>query len=160
MLYHLDDLDTALREFARVLRRPAGRLVVALYGDNHLSELFRVGAAIGRSSKIKSQARVKVDTAPALLEKYFVDVKSERAPHAFEIRDAGPVLDYQSTVGDEWPLSAKEERVVRSVVEPIIAEKGTFHIGSSIVLFTASVGCSLEKPEKKRGDVAGAEDTR
>lgn len=138
MLYHLDDPDAALREFARVLR-PGGRAFIALNGEDHLPELFQVGAAIGRTSTIKSQARVKLDTAPAFLGKYFVNITSERAPHAFEVPDAGPVLDYLSTVGDNGPLSDEEERKVRSMVEPVIAEKGTFHIGSSIVLFTASV---------------------
>ncbi|KEY70488.1 hypothetical protein S7711_09989 [Stachybotrys chartarum IBT 7711] len=138
MLYHLDDPDKALSEFARVLR-PGGRVFIALNGEDHLPELFWVGAAIGRTSKIKSQARVKLDTAPGLLCKYFVDIKPERAPHAFAVPNAEPVLDYLSTVGDNGPLTAEEEGQVRSMVEPIIAEKGTFRIGSSIVFFIATV---------------------
>lgn len=138
MLYHLDDPDAALREFARVLR-PGGRTFIALNGEDHLPELFQVGAAIGRTSTIKRQARIKVETAPTFLGKYFVDIRSERAPHAFEVPEAGPVLNYLSTVGEKGPLTVEEEKTVRGMVEPIIANKGSFHIGSSIVFFTASV---------------------
>jgi SAM-dependent methyltransferase len=47
VLYHLDDPDAALREFARVLRL-GGRLAVAVDGRDHLGELTAIGAAIGR----------------------------------------------------------------------------------------------------------------
>lgn len=138
MIYHLDDPDKAFGEFARVLR-PGGRVFIALNGEDHLPELFWVGAAIGRTSKIKSQARVKLDTIPEFLSKHFVDIKPERAPQSFAVPSAEPVLDYLSTVGDKGPLTAEDEKQVRSMVEPIISEKGTFHIGGSIVLFTATV---------------------
>ncbi|KAK0622950.1 S-adenosyl-L-methionine-dependent methyltransferase [Immersiella caudata] len=135
MLYHLDDPDAALREFARVLRPGTGRLFVALNGEDHLQELFAVGAAIGRASLIKKQARVTLDTAPALLGKYFDDVKQEGAPGAFEVGEAKPVVDYLATVGDGGPLSDEERRVATGLVEGVIRDKGVFTIEKSMVLF-------------------------
>lgn len=137
MLYHVDDPDGALREFARVLR-PGGRIFIALNGEDHLPELFHVGAAIGRASVIKSQARVTVDTVPALLAKYFVGVASERSPGDFRVPAAQPVIDYLGTVGDNGPLSLEEESIARGIIEPVIAEKGVFRIGKSMILFTGS----------------------
>ncbi|MCM1020568.1 class I SAM-dependent methyltransferase, partial [Micromonospora sp. XM-20-01] len=62
MLYHVDNPEAALREFARVLR-PSGRVFIALNGEDHLPELFDVGAAIGRPSMIKKQAKLRADAA-------------------------------------------------------------------------------------------------
>ncbi|KAK0654919.1 methyltransferase type 11 [Cercophora newfieldiana] len=143
MLYHVDDPDAALREFARVLRPGTGRVFIALNGEDHLSELFEVGAAIGRTSLIKKQARVRVDTAPELLGRYFDAVRQERAPGAFEVREARPVVDYLGTVGEEGPLSEEEARVATGLVEGVIAEKGVFRIGKSMVLFEGVAKGSL-----------------
>lgn len=48
MLYHLDDPDVALREFARV-PCVGGRVAIAVNGAGHLAELDAFGPAIGRS---------------------------------------------------------------------------------------------------------------
>ncbi|KAK1826968.1 S-adenosyl-L-methionine-dependent methyltransferase [Podospora conica] len=139
MLYHVDDPDAALKEFARVLK-PGGRVFVALNGDGHLAELFAVGAAIGRASVIKREARVAVETAPGLLGRYFEGVKSERAPGDFFVPDVQPVLDYLGTVGDGGALSSEEETVARGMVESVVREKGGFKIGKDMVLFSGVRG--------------------
>jgi SAM-dependent methyltransferase len=138
MLYHLDDPDAALVEFARVLR-PGGRVFIALNGEDHLPELFSVGTAIGRPSLIKSQARVRVDTVGQILSRHFIDINSERAPGAFEVPKPEPVLDYLGTVGENGPLSADEEKQARSIIEAAIADRGNFYIGKSMYLFTGSL---------------------
>lgn len=139
MLYHVDDPDAALREFARVVR-PGGRVFVALNGDDHLAELFAVGAAIGRASVIKKEARVTVETAPQLLGRYFEGVLVERAPGDFYVPDVQPVLDYLGTVGDGGALTAEEEGIARRMVEPVVSEKGGFRVGKDMVLFSGVRG--------------------
>ncbi|KAK4448498.1 S-adenosyl-L-methionine-dependent methyltransferase [Podospora aff. communis PSN243] len=135
MLYHVDDPDAALREFSRVLRPGTGRLFLALNGDDHLQELFSVGAAIGRTSLIKKQARVTLDTAPGLVGRYFDSVTQERAPGAFEVKEAKPVVDYLETVGDGGLLSEEERTVATDLVEGVLREKGAFTVVKNMVLF-------------------------
>ncbi|KAI4272099.1 MAG: hypothetical protein LQ337_005543, partial [Flavoplaca oasis] len=90
MLYHLDSPATALAEFARVLR-PRGALRVSLNGRDHISELLALGHRIGRPSPIVGAARINAETAGEMLEKCFGDVRMERFPGGFEVRDVEAV---------------------------------------------------------------------
>lgn len=134
MLYHVDDPDAALAEFARVLR-PGGRVQVALNGMDHLEELLNVGAEVGRPSVIRDRARVVAETAAKYLEKHFTDVTWERCPGAFEVPKYEPVLAYINSIGDE-PLGAEAEAKARRIIEDTIAEEGRFRVNKHMVLFT------------------------
>ena len=63
VLYHVPDLDLALREVARVLR-PSGRLVAATFGEDHLHELWKLldnvhVAALGFSRESASESLLR-----------------------------------------------------------------------------------------------------
>ncbi|CAI4210941.1 unnamed protein product [Parascedosporium putredinis] len=115
MLYHVDDPDAALAEFAR--------------------ELLNVGAEVGRPSVIRDRARVVAETAAKYLEKHFTDVTWERCPGAFEVPKYEPVLAYINSIGDE-PLGAEAEAKARRIIEDTIAEEGRFRVNKHMVLFT------------------------
>ena len=134
MLYHVDDPDAALKEFARVLR-PGGKVHIALNGMDHLEELLNVGAEVGRPSVIRDRAKVVAETAAGYLEKYFADVTYERCPGAFEVPRYEPVLAYINSIGDE-PLGGDQEAKARRIIEDTIAQKGKFHVNKHMVLFT------------------------
>jgi SAM-dependent methyltransferase len=53
MLFHVEDLDGALGELARVLR-PGGRLVAATNGPDHLCELYELAGAAPLESRFSS----------------------------------------------------------------------------------------------------------
>lgn len=135
MLYHLDDPDSAIKEFARVLR-PGGRLKTALNGREHITELLELGTAIGRPSQILNAARITAETGPEHLAKHFEQVSTETFPGDFVVPTVGPVLDYLGSWGDE-PLSKEQETSVRAVVEPRIAAEGNFKIRKDMVLLSA-----------------------
>lgn len=135
MLYHIDDPDAALAEFARVLR-PGGQLAVALNGLDHLDELLAIGALVGRPSVIRNQARIVAETAPQFLSRHFTDVSSQRFPGAFDVPTPEPVLAYLASLGDQ-PLNAEQEAAARKIIEPKIAAEGSFRICKNMVLFTA-----------------------
>ncbi|KAE9973413.1 hypothetical protein EG328_000749 [Venturia inaequalis] len=135
MLYHLDNPDTGIKEFARVLR-PGGKLKTALNRRTHIEELINLGTAIGRPSQILNTAKITAETAPEYLAKHFEDVEAIRFPGDFVVSTVDPVLAYLGSWGDE-PLSEEQVAKVRAVVEPEIAEKGRFKIRKEMVLLSA-----------------------
>ncbi|KAI4146595.1 MAG: hypothetical protein L6R39_003407 [Caloplaca ligustica] len=136
MLYHLDDPEAALREFARVLR-PGGRLRVSLNGRDHIQELLELGAAVGRESPILDAARITAETAPDLLSICFEDVSAERFPGAFVVHGPEPVLGYLASWSDE-PMTAAQQADARALVEQKIEREGRFEIRKNMVLFSAT----------------------
>jgi SAM-dependent methyltransferase len=135
MLYHLDDPDSAIKEFARVLR-PGGRLKTALNGREHIAELLELGLAIGRPSQILNAARITAETGPEHLAKHFEHVTAEPFPGDFVVPTSEPVLAYLGSWGDER-LSSEQEASVRAVIELKTAADGNFRIRKDMVLLSA-----------------------
>lgn len=135
MLYHVDDPDAAVKEFARVLR-PGARLALALNGRDHIAELLQIGEAVGRSSTIVDAARISAETAPDLLSRHFESVASEPFPGDFVVPTPEPVLAYVASWGDD-PLTGEQEASVRRLVDDKIAAEGSFRIRKDMVLLTA-----------------------
>ena len=138
MLYHLDSPSTALSEFARVLR-PGGALRVSLNGRDHISELLALGHQIGRPSPIVDAARINAETAGGMLEKCFGEVRMERFPGGFEVRDVEAVVGYLGSWGEEG-MTGPQEDEVRRVVGGRITEEGCFKVRKDMVLFSAVKG--------------------
>ncbi len=139
MLYHLDDPDAVLREFARVLR-PGGRLAVAVNGRDHLAELDALGPAMGRPDLAVGlhQNDVTAETTPARVAAHFTDVTVERYPDELVVPAAEPILAYiVSMIG---PLTVAEESAARAAIEARIDAEGAFRVRKHTVLISATRG--------------------
>ncbi|TWD82836.1 methyltransferase family protein [Kribbella amoyensis] len=138
MLYHVDDPEAALREFARVLR-PGGRLAAAINGRDHMQELRELGPAIGRPGLLRGLVvnDFAADNGGAIVAKYFADVDVERYSSDLEIPSADPVLAYLDSLGTA-DLTPAEAAAVRDLVQAEIDAQGHFFVRRHSALITAT----------------------
>ena len=87
MLFHVEDLDRALGELARILR-PGGRLVAATNGRDHLRELHELAGAAPFESRFNS------NNAERALQKHFRSVDRIDARGWITFPDRRAAQDY------------------------------------------------------------------
>ncbi|MFG1643611.1 class I SAM-dependent methyltransferase [Amycolatopsis sp. NPDC049252] len=113
MLYHLDDPDSALSEFARVLR-PGGWVAVATNGRDHLRELDDVATSVGRPDLTigGGQNGVTAESGPRRVSEWFDDVQAQRYSCDLDVPGPGPVVAYLDSLSEQ-PLSPEQRAEVQ-----------------------------------------------
>jgi len=87
MLYHVDDLDLALSEFARVLV-PGGRLVAATIGQEHMDGVWNL---VGFLPPLRQFSR---ENGEETLRRHFVHVERRDVDAVLVFPDVASVHDY------------------------------------------------------------------
>ena len=131
MLYHLDDPEAGLREFARVLRG-GGRLAVSVNGRDHLAE---IDALLPKKRSVLND--VSAENIASYVGRFFGDVVVERYPCELAIPNAEPVLRYLAS-RNPAALTAQVTASIREVVAAKVAAEGAFHVRQHAVLVTAT----------------------
>ena len=119
MLYHVEDLDLALSELARVLE-PGGKLVAVTIGEAHLAEVWRL---VGYQ---KAERPFSRENGAEQLARHFRSVQREDVDAQLVFPDAAAVHDYvESTI-----FSAEVRR-------PLPEFEGPFRAGAHATVFVA-----------------------
>jgi ubiquinone/menaquinone biosynthesis C-methylase UbiE len=130
MLYHVPDRPRAFAEVRRVLA-PGGRFHASTNGRGFMKELLDlVGPRWPFAHHIEEFG---LETGPAQLEPFFVDVRVERFENELLVTEVEPVLAYirSSSVFQGGDLDE-----VREAVQAAIARDGAFRITSKIGLIS------------------------
>jgi SAM-dependent methyltransferase len=121
MLYHVPDLDAAVRELARVLR-PGGRLVAATLGEENLADLWRLVEYPRPTRPFTAENGAEV------LRPHFSQIERRDVEAALVFPDRAAIQRY---VDSSFFAAAVEKRVpdvpepfrVRTVQAVFVAEK-------------------------------------
>jgi len=120
MLYHVEDLDRALSELARVLE-PGGKLVAVTIGEAHMAEVWRL---VGYQKVERPFSR---ENGAEQLARHFRSVQREDVDAELVFPDAAAVRDYV----DSTIFSAEVPR-------PLPEFEGPFRAGAHATVFVAA----------------------
>jgi ubiquinone/menaquinone biosynthesis C-methylase UbiE len=119
MLYHVEDVDRALSELARVLE-PGGKLVAVTIGEAHMAEVWRL---VGYQ---KAERPFSRENGAEQLARHFRSVEREDVDALLVFPDAAAVHEYV----DSTIFSAEVPR-------PLPAFDGPFRAGAYATVFVA-----------------------
>ncbi len=132
MLYHVPQIDHALREIRRVLR-PGGRLVAATNGSGHMRQLFQLARQVlpGYRAGDSSVSRFGLENGAVMVGEVLGTVQVKIYEDGLFVTDPQLLVDY---IGSMWGLGNWDGAVQSQLTELIareIAQSGGFQIDKS-----------------------------
>jgi SAM-dependent methyltransferase len=125
MLYHVEALDRALGELARVLR-PRAPLFATTNGDDHMREVDELREAVGLApQRFAYAARFGLASGASLLRTLFRDVRVTRYPNHLRVTEPEAIVAY---VASMTPLTPDRTRSLHDRARRRIAATGHFHV--------------------------------
>ena len=131
MLYHAPDLDAALTEIKRVLRRD-GSLLAATNGDGHMAELRHALLGVGP----QYTKAFGLESGPPKVERHLAGVEVRRRSDVLRVTDPDAVVDYAASMAVKGDVDLDD---LRRQVEAAIASDGEFPIHTE-----AGVICAMK----------------
>jgi SAM-dependent methyltransferase len=144
MLYHVPGKQIAAGELRRVTK-PTGRLVVALPGQQTLSELHRLVDCCADSLGLAVTAHdpgLTLDQAAALFAGYFDTVEQADVPGQLRLTDADPVVGYVASLSRVL-RAAPDPRQLAALLTAVRAEAESTIAAQGCLALTATAGCLI-----------------
>lgn len=139
MLYHVPDLDRAVTEIRRVLKR-GGAFYAATNGETHLLELRQLISSVTNQPESIAERGFTLENGASMLKKQFERVTVLEQPNTLRITETQPLIDYILSglplMVETVPQSELDE--FRARIRREIDDKGAFHITKAVGLFVAS----------------------
>lgn len=145
MLYHVPDIDAALRGVRRVLRG-GGRLFAATNGVRHLEEVMRLAVEVLPAGTVQaSRLAFDLENGEAWLDPHFSSVRLHRRTDVLRVTDAHAVVAYVASMAGVAgvpssrlaPDLAGALDAVAARVRGAIAERGAFSVRRATGVFEA-----------------------
>ena len=132
MFYHLQDLEAALLETMRVLRKN-GRLFATTVGKDHTAELKNMMGQFSPSYECKEAAPTfNLENGEATLSQYFHSVKRFDYVDSFAITESDPLVRYAHSICEDLRLEKFHQ-----YTNELLAKDGVINIVKSSGLFLA-----------------------
>jgi SAM-dependent methyltransferase len=144
MLYHVPGKQAAAGELRRVTR-PAGRLVVALPGQQSLCELHRLVDRCAASLGLAITAHdpgLTLDQAAALFAGVFDAAERHDVPGQLRLTDADPVLGYVGSLSRVL-RAAPDPRQLAALLAAVREEAESAIAAQGCLALTATGGCLI-----------------
>lgn len=140
MLYHMRDIAQTLAEVQRVLK-PGGRLYAATNGQDHLREFDAWQEQLLPDLKPEDKVggiSFRLENGRDFLEPFFDQIEVRLYDNALEVTEIEPLIAYglSSLRGRDFTDEQIAARF-HSLIEPILAQRGSIHITKSTGLFIA-----------------------
>ncbi len=105
MLYHVSDIDEAIREIARVIK-PDGLVLISAnstYSKPALTELkAQVAKTLGRNAYPDVTARFNIESGLPYVQKHFAKTEVIRFVSQLELTTPKPYVDYFDSTREFW----------------------------------------------------------
>jgi ubiquinone/menaquinone biosynthesis C-methylase UbiE len=139
MLYHMSELDKALKEIQRVLKS-TGIFYASTIGKNHLKELSLLAGRFDYRLASWGQGPLdsfSLENGAEQLEKYFTSVSLHRYPDSLIVTDAGMLTNYIAS-GLKEETSDRYEDLAQFVEQELQANNGRLNISKDWGVFESS----------------------
>ena len=135
MIYHMPNIDLALKEWNRVLK-PNGKLLVAIGSEKNLSNRKKLTVPMKEKAGVTKKRfidSISFESGPKMLKKYFSIKKKKLLEYDLRIPDGSFIIDAIESTKEFYEPKVKESiwkscmNDIKKKVQTEIKSKGYFH---------------------------------
>lgn len=135
MLYHVPDIERAVKEIARVIKLE-GLFLAATNGIRHMVEMHELVSSIDKPLEDPGWfvRRFSLQNGEKILASAFSSIELDEYHDSLEITEADPLIAYIQSIWDDQ-IEATQLDELKKRIDEVIKQKGSFHIEKQTGLF-------------------------